>query len=171
MVNYRIILLLLFILSSCSADWHLRKAIQKNPQILNNQKYKTTVIVHDTIRDTIRVPEHNFQFTIDSIQQIYAKQNDSLVEVYNDSLVTIYMSYDDLIKNYKFKGKVKEKLVPYEKIVHDTVPLEIPCPNPEYKLSNWEEFQIWLGRILGLLLLILLITWLLRNKFFTTGKT
>jgi len=169
MVNYRIILLLLFI-TSCSAEWHLRKALNKNPQILNNQLFKTTVIVHDTIRDTIKVPQHNFNFVIDSLQQVYARQNDSLVEVYNDSLITIYMSYDDLIKKYKFTGRVKEKLIPYEKIVHDTIPVEIPCPNPQYRLSKLEEFQIWLGRILGLLLLILLITWPLQKKSSITGK-
>ena len=150
-------LLIILILSSCSAQWHLRTAVKKDKNVLNLTKYKTTVIVHDTIRDTIRVTEHNFNFTIDSIQQAYAKQNDSLVQVYNDSLVTIYMSYDDLLKKFKLKGKVKEKLVPYEVIVHDTVPVEVPCPNPIYSLSNWEEFQIWLGRILGLLLVILLI--------------
>jgi hypothetical protein len=103
------------------------------------------------------IPEHNFEFTMDSIQQAYAKQNDSLVMVYNDSLVSIYMDYDQLSKNFKLKGKVKEKLVPYEVIVHDTVPVEVPCPNPIYSLSKLEEFQIWLGRILGLLLVILLI--------------
>lgn len=157
-------LLIILILSSCSAQWHLKTAIKKDKNILNLRKYKTTVIVHDTIRDTIRVPEHNFDFTIDSIQQAYAKQNDSLVQVYNDSLVTIYMSYDDLLKKFKLKGKLKEKKVPYEVIVHDTVPVEVPCPNPVYKLSNWEEFQIWLGRILSLLFLILLIVWLVLKK-------
>ena len=150
-------LLIILILSSCSAQWHLKTAIKKDHNILNNQKYKTTVIVTDTIHDTIMIPEHNFEFTMDSIQQAYAKQNDSLVMVYNDSLVSIYMDYDQLSKNFKLKGKVKEKLVPYEVIVHDTVPVEVPCPNPIYSLSKLEEFQIWLGRILSLLLVILLI--------------
>lgn len=157
-------LLIILILSSCSAQWHLKTAIKKDKNILNLRKYKTTVIVHDTIHDTIRVPEHNFDFTIDSIQKEYAKQNDSLVQVYNDSLVSVYMSYDDLLKKFKLKGKVKERKVPYEVIVHDTVPVEVPCPNPEYKLSKWEEFQIWLGRILGLLLLILLLLWPVLKK-------
>lgn len=157
-------LLILLILSSCSAEWHLKTAVKKNPNILNLRKYKTTVIIKDTIRDTIIVPEHNFQFTIDSIQQSHAKQNDSLVMVYNDSLVSIFMDYDEIVKKFKIKGKVKEKLVPYEVIVRDTVPVEIPCPNPIYGLSKFEEFQIWLGRILGLLLLILLIIWLVLRK-------
>jgi hypothetical protein len=67
------------------------------------------------------------------------------------------MDYDQLSKNFKLKGKVKEKLIHHEVIVHDTVPVEVPCPNPIYSLSKFEEFQIWLGRILGLLLVILLI--------------
>jgi hypothetical protein len=157
-------LLIILILSSCSAKWHLKTAIKKDHNILNNQKYKTTVIVTDTIHDTIMVPEHNFEFTMDSIQQAYAKQNDSLVMVYNDSLVSIYMDYDHLAKNFKLKGKVKERLIHHEVIVHDTVSVEVPCPNPILGLTKWEEIQIWTGRILGLLLLILLIVWRLLKK-------
>jgi len=161
MIRFIFILLLL---SSCSAQWHLRTAVKKDKNILNLQRYKTTVIVRDTIKDTIYLPANNFDFSIDSIQQSYAKQNDSLVNVYNDSLVSIYMSYDTLLKKFKLKGKVKERRIPYEVLVHDTIPVEVPCPNPILGLTKWEEIQIWTGRILGLLFLILLIVWRLLKK-------
>jgi hypothetical protein len=161
MIRFIFILLLL---SSCSAQWHLRTAVKKDKNILNLQRYKTTVIVRDTIKDTIYLPANNFDFSIDSIQQFYAKQNDSLVNVYNDSLVSIYMSYDTLLKKFKLKGKVKERRIPYEVLVHDTIPVEVPCPNPILGLTKWEEIQIWTGRILGLLFLILLIVWRLLKK-------
>lgn len=100
-------LLLLLILSSCSAEWHLRKAIKKNPEysktkeILVPYRKDTTIYVNIFIKG-------------DSSTQESKLIIDSLNKIYNDSFTTVYQLVDSL-------GKVKTSVVRKPYAIHDTI--------------------------------------------------
>ena len=126
-------------LSSCSAEWHLRKAVSKNPEYGKVKKEVKFIIYRDTIHDTIIVPSHDFHFVLDSLHNYM----DSFHMVYNDSFVTILGKLDSVGK-LKFKGTVKERLVPYEVIVHDTIKVTTECP-PNIVVNNgYPKWYLWL---------------------------
>lgn len=57
--NLSIFIVIVMLLSSCSADWHLRKAISKDPTILIQPKAITlidTITVSEIRRDTLLLP-------------------------------------------------------------------------------------------------------------------
>jgi len=81
----RWIAILLLFLTSCSAEYHLRRAIKLNPKYGDSTKIVQLVIVNDTIHDTLLVEAHEFAFTLDSLHNIM----DSFNMVYNDSFLTI----------------------------------------------------------------------------------
>lgn len=145
------IILLLF-LTSCSAEWHLRKAIKLNPKYGDSTKTTQMVIVHDTIRDTIIVPNYQFAFTIDSLRNTM----DSFNMVYNDSFLVIYGKLDNLGK-IKFKGEIKERLIPYEVIVHDTIRFETKCPPSITVNQGYPKRYLWLLISIFVAFLVLMI--------------
>lgn len=132
-------LILILFLSSCSAEWHLRKAIKKNPEYGKPKIKYELVLYRDTIRDTIVVPHHDFSFNLDSLCNVV----DSFNMVYSDSILTIYGKLDSLGK-MKFKGKVKEKLIPFEVIVHDTIKVAVECPPAITINSGYPKWYLWL---------------------------
>lgn len=137
-MKYLNIIVLFLFLTSCSAEWHLKRAIKKNPSYGDSTKTTTLVIVHDTIRDTLFVPDHKFEFTVDSLHNLM----DSFNMVYNDSFVYIYGKLDSLGK-LTFKGKVKERRIPYEVIVHDTVLVESKCPPNVTVINGYPKWYLW----------------------------
>jgi len=137
MKHLNIIVLLLF-LTSCSAEWHLKRAIKKNPKYGDSTKTETLVIVHDTVHDTLFVPSHNFEFTLDSLHNLM----DSFSVVYSDSFISVYGKLDSLGK-LNFKGKVKERLIPFEVIVHDTVKIETKCPPSVTVIEGYPKWYLW----------------------------
>lgn len=146
-----LLILLLTIIYSCSSNWYLKKAIQKNPHLLDSIKVTTIVVHTDTIRDTIKVEGHNFGITLDSLK----RTNDSLTLVYSDSILNIY-AYVDNLKKIHIRGNTKTIYVPYEKIVHDTFTVTVPCPKPYtiVNITDWQKFQMYSGRILWIILAI-----------------
>lgn len=136
-------LILILFLSSCSAEWHLRKAIKKNPEYGKPKIKYELVLYRDTIRDTIIVPHHDFSFNLDSLCNVV----DSFNMVYSDSILTIYGKLDSLGK-VKFKGRVKEKLVPFEVIVHDTIKVAVECPPAITINSGYPKWYFWLISII-----------------------
>jgi len=145
-------ILLLIFLTSCSAEWHLRKAIKLNPKYGDSTKNVQIIIRQDTIRDTISVPSYDFNFTIDSLRNSL----DSFIMVYNDSFVVISGKYDSIGK-LKFKGKVKERLVPFEVIVHDTIKIETKCPPSVTVNQGYPKWYLWLLISIFVAFLILMI--------------
>lgn len=144
------IILMVFLLSACSAEWHLHRAIKKNPKYGDSTKVTQIIIVHDTIRDTILIPEHKFSFTIDSLRNALDVYN----MVYNDSFLTIYGKLDSLGK-IKFTGTVKEKKVPFEVIIHDTIKVETKCPQNITVVEGYPKWYFWV--LIGIFALILIL--------------
>lgn len=143
-------LVILLMLTSCSAEWHLRRAIHKNPKYGDSTKTTIQIVLHDTIHDTLFVPSHEFDFTVDSLRNCL----DSFSMVYNDSFVTVYGKLDSL-GQLKFKGKVKERLVPFEVIVVDTVVKEIECPpSIVVEPSGYPKWYLWV--VIGIFAVILI---------------
>jgi len=99
-------LILLSSLTSCSAQWHLKKAVQKDPLIL----VKDTLVVTDTvvsppvaITDTVIMKQH------DTITLVKEKLRVNIVKV-NDTITIDAICESDTI--------VRVVEIPYEKIVY-----------------------------------------------------
>ena len=75
--------LLALTLSGCSAEWHLRKAVRKNPELLKSQTINVT--------DTIVLPG------VALMDTVILKQVDTITLVKDQFRVKIMRSYDTLI--------------------------------------------------------------------------
>lgn len=131
-------LIILLLLTSCSAEWHLHRAVKLNPKYGDSTKITKVVLVHDTIRDTLLVPSHTFDFVIDSLRS----SMDSFNMVYSDSFITIYGKLDSLGK-IKIKGKIIEKKIPFEVIVHDTLRVDVQCPPSIVVADGYPKWYLW----------------------------
>jgi len=99
-------LMLVLSLTSCSAQWHLKKAVQKDPTILE----KDTLVVTDTvvtqpvaITDTVTLRQH------DTITLVKEKLRVQLVKVNDTITINATCDSDTIISIVE---------VPYEKIVY-----------------------------------------------------
>lgn len=104
-----LILILLFV--SCSAEWHLKKAVKKNPLYGQKEKIMVPYYKDTTIYKTIYIPG-------DSSSQSTKLIIDSLNKVYNDSFITVYQLVDSL-------GNVITSVKRKPRIIHDTTYVEI----------------------------------------------
>jgi hypothetical protein len=129
-------LLILLILTSCSAEWHLRQAIKKNPKY-SDSTYKTiitekvkTIFIYDTIPG-----DSGVQYTTHLV--------DSLRKVYNDSFTTVYQIIDKL-------GKVKTTVVRKPIYIHDSVEIvirdtiQLSCPEIIKVEEGYPKWYLWL---------------------------
>ena len=97
---------LILLLSSCSAQWHLKKAVQKDPMILK----KDTLVVQDTfvvppvvLKDTVTLKQHDtITITKDRLRVKIVKVNDTLI-------IDAKCDSDTIVRTIE---------VPYEKIVY-----------------------------------------------------
>ena len=99
-------LMLVLSLTSCSAQWHLKKAVQRDPTILE----KDTLVVTDTvvtqpvaITDTVTLRQH------DTITLVKEKLRVQLVKVNDTITINATCDSDTIISIVE---------VPYEKIVY-----------------------------------------------------
>ena len=99
-------LTLLLFLTSCSAQWHLKKAVQKDPLIL----VKDTLVV----KDTVVVPPVVITDTVTT------KQHDTILIKKDRLTVKILKVHDTLIIDAKCDSDtiVRTIEVPYDKIVY-----------------------------------------------------
>ena len=109
-------LTLLLLLTSCSAQWHLRKAVQKDPMILK----KDTLVVQDTLvvppvvlKDTVTWRQHDtITITKDRLRVKIVKVNDTLIidaKCDSDTIVrTIEVPYDKIV--YVEKESIWDKV-------------------------------------------------------------
>ena len=98
-------LILVLLLTSCSAQWHLKKAVQKDPMILQ----KATLVVQDTLvvppvvlKDTVTLKQHDtITITKDRLRVKIVKVNDTLIidaKCDSDTIVrTIEIPYEKII--------------------------------------------------------------------------
>jgi hypothetical protein len=99
----------LFVLQSCSANYHLKRAIKKNPRLGDSTTimvpfYKDTNIIVTIIGDT---SNQNVKF-----RQWYKQATDSMAVAFNDSFIEVNQTIDSL-------GNLKTKVI--RKTYHDTV--------------------------------------------------
>jgi len=99
-------LILVSSLMSCSAQWHLKKAVQKDPLIL----VKDTLVVRDTvvtqpvaITDTVTLKQH------DTITIVKDRLKVQLVKVNDTITINAECASDTIVTTIE---------VPYEKIVY-----------------------------------------------------
>ena len=141
-MKWGIKLMLIVLLSSCSAQWHLKKAVQKDPFILE----RDTMVV----RDTVVVPPVVITDTVTT------KQHDTIVVEKDRLKVRIVKRLDTLIIDAKCDSDTIIKIVevPYEKIIyHEKEP-------PLHLVQRWIVYI--LSAIIGFRILYRLIDrWLL----------
>jgi len=99
-------LILLSSLTSCSAQWHLKKAVQKDPLIL----VKDTLVVTDTvvsppvaITDTVTLKQH------DTITLVKDRLKVEILKVNDTIIINAKCDSDTIVRTIE---------VPYEKIVY-----------------------------------------------------
>ena len=133
-------LIMISLLTSCSAQWHLKKAVQKDPMILE----KDTIVVQDTlvvppvaITDTVTMKQH------DTITLVKERLKVQLVKVNDTITINAVCDSDTIVRTIE---------VPYEKIVY-----------VEQK-TLWEKIQT-LVVYFGLALLALFIIRRLIDRF------
>jgi hypothetical protein len=126
-------LILVLSLTSCSAQWHLRKAVQKDPMILK----KDTLVVQDTfvvppvvLKDTVTLKQHDtITITKDRMRVKIVKVNDTLI-------IDAKCDSDTIVRTIE---------VPYEKIVYVE------------KATFWDKFKDFIlaaGALLGCILIV-----------------
>ena len=107
--------ILLLSLMSCSAQWHLKKAVQKDPMILR----KDTLVVTDTI----------VQPPVVITDTVTTKQHDTITIVKDRMRVQVVRKLDTIIINAQCDSDtiVRTIEVPYDKIVYvqKETPLQI----------------------------------------------
>ena len=99
-------LTLVLSLTSCSAQWHLKKAVQKDPMILE----KDTLVVTDTvvvprvgITDTVTLKQH------DTITIVKDRLKVQLIKVNDTITINAECASDTIVRTIE---------VPYEKVVY-----------------------------------------------------
>ena len=99
-------LILMLSLTSCSAQWHLKKAVQKDPTILE----KDTLVVMDTvvsppvaITDTVIMKQH------DTIRLVKDRLRVNIVKVNDTITIDAICDSDTIISIVE---------IPYEKIIY-----------------------------------------------------
>jgi len=126
-------LILVLSLTSCSAQWHLRKAVRKDPMILK----KDTLVVQDTfvvppvvLKDTVTLKQHDtITITKDRMRVKIVKVNDTLI-------IDAICDSDTIVRTIE---------VPYEKIVYVE------------KATFWDKFKdftLSAGALLGCILIV-----------------
>lgn len=129
-----LICLSVLLLSGCSAEWHLKKAIQKNPSML-----KPTVV---TIWDTIVTPPI---YVVDTVS-IPSEGDSSVID--NDTVQVIITKFQD-----KFVVKTRVKEIPYPVSVQAECPPQVV--QPEGTGSKIKDFLlIFLSLALAVMMFI-----------------
>lgn len=147
----RYLIFILFLITSCTAEWHLKQAIKKNPKY-GDSTYKTVIFKKDTlikIYDTIP-GDSSFQFTL-----FY---RDSLNKVFSDSFTTVYQSIDSL-------NKVKTTVVRRPIYVRDSIlvnivdTVKIDVPKTIEIKQGYPVWYFWV-----LIAIFVLVLWLTLKK-------
>jgi hypothetical protein len=139
-------------LTSCSASWHLKQAIKKNPKLLDSTTkyvtyYKDTNIVINIIGDT---SNQTLKY-----KEWYKQIVDSNAKVYEDTLLKVTQQLDSL-------GNLKTKVIkkPYKVEVPVHIKDSVPCNCPPQIINEivepeYNKTLIIIAIILFLLFLII----------------
>jgi hypothetical protein len=138
-MKYFIIILL--VICSCSPQRRFDRLIRKHPELLT----KDTLIVKDTIRDTIRITVPEVQVdTVVEYQTLY----DTIFLEKDQLKVKVWM---DREKKVYIQGKCDTVYIvkPYEKIVERKIPIMY------YEKTPW--YKKLLNNVIGILLSLLVV--------------
>ncbi len=116
--------LLMLLLSSCSAQWHLKTAIKKNPLILE----KDTVTVVDTV---VTAPV--------TVRDTVTLNNRDTITITKDKLkIKIVRSFDTIVIDAECASDtiVRTIEVPYEKVVY------VQQKTLKQKLQTWALYLV-----------------------------
>ena len=133
-------LIVVFLLSSCSSTFHLKKAIKKNPEILQEK----------TITDTITIA------TIDSIPYVV---NDTVRYTYfkttTDTLIQFRYKY---IKNPKTRQEIRLKSKENIKVIKSEAKKERVKTRQTNKRGGWQVyvFLFIIGFLVGMFFILLI---------------
>lgn len=130
-------IILIFLLTGCSAEWHLNQAIKKNPAMAQISVYGIDTIF---VRDSITMTD---TFTTTEVDT---------VTVTKDGVTTVVYRNHDVIR---VKTIVKADTIRYTKTI--TLP-------PQIKFVERKKGMEKYGPYLGILLLILLMISILKNS-------
>jgi hypothetical protein len=145
-------LLLFLILTGCSAEWHLKQAVKKNPLYGQKEKIMVPYYKDTTIYKTIYIPG-------DSSLQSSKLIIDSLNRIYNDSFTTVYQLVDSL-------GNVLTSVVRKPRFIYDTTYVEIRDTvytegKKQIIVEEKTPNYIWILLLISIILFLLLLH---RNK-------
>jgi len=133
MMRWLVVLSLTLLLPSCSAQWHLKKAVQKDPSILQ----KDTLVVRDTvvtqpvaITDTVILKQR------DTIRLVKDRLKVEIVKVNDTITIDAICDSDTIISIIE---------VPYDKIVY------VEKEKPIQIIQRWMAYLLLL--VIGIKLL------------------
>jgi len=131
---------LLFVIIACTPQRRFDRLVKKYPYLLTSD----TLIVKDTIRDTIRitVPEVEVD-TIVSVKELY----DTIILTKDRIKIKVWRVRDKVYINGKCDTVYIEK--PIERVVYRKIPIKI------YEKTPW--YKILLNNIIGILLTLLVV--------------
>ena len=140
-------LLLFLILTGCSAEWHLKQAVKKNPKYGEKEQIIVPYVKDTIIYKTIFIKG-------DSSSQEVKFIKDSLNKVYNDSFTTVYQLIDSL-------GKIKTTVVRRPYFIHDTTFVQIRDTitvegKKQIIVKEKTPNYIWVLLLISIILLLLL---------------
>lgn len=132
------LIIFLFALAACTPQRRFDRLVKKYPYLLTSD----TLIVKDTIRDTIRitVPEVEIDTVVDAYK-LY-----DTITLYKDRIkVKVWRVKDKVYINGKCDTIYIEK--PIERVVYRKIPIKI------YEKTPW--YKMLLNNIIGILLILL----------------
>ena len=132
------LIIFLFALAACTPQRRFDRLVKKYPYLLTSD----TLIVKDTIRDTIRitVPEVEIDTVVDAYK-LY-----DTITLYKDRIkVKVWRVKDKVYINGKCDTVYIEK--PIERVVYRKIPIKI------YEKTPW--YKMLLNNIIGILLILL----------------
>jgi hypothetical protein len=143
-------LFFLLVLQSCSANYHLKQALKKDPRLGDSTVklvpyYKDTNIVINIVGDT---SNQDVKF-----KKWYKQAMDSVAVAYNDSFVQVNQTIDSL-GNLKTKVIRKPYTITTQVIIHDTVEIKIP---PAITVKNGFEIKWYIWALLAIFVAIICI--------------
>ena len=150
-----LLIILSLILVSCSSEWHMKRALKKNPKLADSSVkyvpyYKDTVVTIQIVGDT---SDQSIKFG-----EWYKKIADSTMIVFSDSFTHVTQELDSL-------GKLKTKVVrlPYEVkqlvTIHDTIQVKLP---PQVIVKKEIGGFTWVLILIAIILFLLLLNKLFR---------
>lgn len=150
-----LLIVLSLILVSCSSEWHMKRALKKNPKLADSSVkyvpyYKDTVVTIQIVGDT---SDQSVKYA-----EWYKKIADSTMIVFSDSFTHVTQELDSL-------GKLKTKVIrlPYEikqlVTIHDTIQVKMP---PQVIVKNEIGSFTWILILIAIVLFLLLLNKLFR---------